>query len=138
MNISINSPLAWSLLTSLASLETTSPSAQMAGCTGALFFTLLVGDDFCTSVWKSSFTISPRCGKVLHVLLFFYFFKNLLLFISLFPSTKAQFIIIIIFLRFHSFFHERHREREAETGRGRSKLPARSLMRNSIPGSRLS
>ena len=36
--------------------------------------------------------------------------------------------------RFYLFIHERHRERGRDTGRGRSRLPVGSPMRDSIPG----
>ena len=40
------------------------------------------------------------------------------------------------FKDFNLFIHERHTERGRDTGRGKSRLPVGSLMRNSIPGSR--
>ena len=42
---------------------------------------------------------------------------------------------IFFFLRSYLFIHERHRDRERQdTDRGRSRLPAGSLMKDSIPG----
>ena len=38
------------------------------------------------------------------------------------------------FLRFYLFSHERHTERGRDIGRGRSRLPAGSPMRDLIPG----
>ena len=40
----------------------------------------------------------------------------------------------VFFLRFYLFIHERHRERGRDTGRGRSRLHAGSLMWDSVPG----
>ena len=54
------------------------------------------------------------------------------------PSVMGHIFLLresfIFFLRFYLFIHKRHREREADTGRGRRRLHAESLMRDSIPG----
>ena len=41
---------------------------------------------------------------------------------------------IFFFLRFYLSIHERHTERSWDIGRGRSKLPVGSLMKDWIPG----
>ena len=45
--------------------------------------------------------------------------------------TENSCYLFFFFLRFYLFIHERRGERDSETGRGRSRLPAG---RNSIPG----
>ena len=47
-------------------------------------------------------------------------------------------IRVCFFLKFYLFIHEKHieRERSKDIGRGRSRLPMRSLMQDSIPGPR--
>ena len=44
------------------------------------------------------------------------------------------FVLLFCFLRFYVLIHERPRERGRDTGRGRSRLHAGSLTRDSIPG----
>ena len=53
--------------------------------------------------------------------------------------TRAQFYFFILFyfLRFYLSIPERYRERDRDTGRGRSRLPARSLMWDLIPDPRI-
>ena len=41
---------------------------------------------------------------------------------------------ILFFLRLYLFIHERHREGDRDTGRGRSRLPTGSPMWDLIPG----
>ena len=45
--------------------------------------------------------------------------------------------VFVFFLRFYLFIHERHTESGRDIGRGRSKLPVRRLIQDSIsdPGS---
>ena len=47
---------------------------------------------------------------------------------------KYLFIYLFTYLLTYLLIYKRHREREAETCRGRGRLPAGSPMRNSIPG----
>ena len=47
-----------------------------------------------------------------------------------------KFSLILFYLRFYLFIHERHRERGRDIGRGRSRLPAESPMQDSITGPR--
>ena len=60
----------------------------------------------------------------------FYFFRDFIYFETLFVGLQKKF-----FLRFYLFIHKRQRERGRDTGRGRSRLPARSPMWDLIPGS---
>ena len=55
--------------------------------------------------------------------------------VSLFLGTLCLLLIFFnLFLRFYLFIHETHTERGWDTGRGRSRLHAGSLMWESIPG----
>ena len=51
------------------------------------------------------------------------------------PCYSSVSSFLLFFKDFiYLFIHERHRERGRDTGRGRTRLPAGSLMRDSIPG----
>ena len=50
--------------------------------------------------------------------------------------TAYSVIVWIFFSRFYLFIHDRQREKGRHTGRRRSRLPTRNLMKDSIPGPR--
>ena len=50
------------------------------------------------------------------------------------PLHLGLVLFLFFFLRFYLFIHEGHTQRGRDTGRGRCRVPVRSLMRDMIPG----